>query len=79
MAPQPAERDGKLVAGAVFFAVFAMLAMVGAYVMWPDNLFGTALPDITSAMLLRAAISLSLAFAGLEFLGALLIIALSER
>jgi hypothetical protein len=79
MAPQPAERDNKLLAGAIFFAVFAILALIGAYAVWPGNFFGTPLSDMTSAMLLRAAVSLVLAIGGLEFLGALAVIALSDR
>ena len=79
MAPQPAERDGKLVEGTIFFAVCATLALFGAYLVWPADFFSTALSSMAPAMLLRAAISLALAIAGLEFLGALAIIALSDR
>jgi hypothetical protein len=79
MAPQPAERDGKLVEGTIFFAVCVLLALCGAYLVWPADFFSVALTDMTPAMLLRAAIALALAIAGIEFLGALAIIALSER
>jgi hypothetical protein len=82
MAPSPAERDSKLVAGMVFFSVCSILAFVGACLTWPSAFFAAAFStqaEMTSAMLLRAALSLALAIAGLEFLGALAIIALSDR
>jgi hypothetical protein len=47
--------------------------------MWPADFFSTALSEMTSGMLLRAAASLVLAFVGLEFLGALAIVTQSDR
>jgi hypothetical protein len=79
MAPQPAERDNKLVEGTVFFAVFALLTLIGACAVWPAGIFGIAPTDITPVMLLRAATSLVLALGCLEFIGALVIIALSDH
>ena len=76
------ERDSKLVEGTIFFAVFAILALCGAFFIWPADFFAavfSAQPDVTLAMLLRVTLSLVLAFSGLEFLGALAIIALSDR
>jgi len=76
------ERDSKLVEGSIFFAVFAILALGGAYFIWPADFFAavfSAHPTVTPAMLLRVALSLALAYSGLEFLGALVIIALSDR
>jgi len=82
MTPRPADRDGKLVEGTIFFAVCAILSLCGAYFVWPADFFAAAFspqPNMTPAMLLRAALSLALAFSGLEFLGALAIIALSDH
>ena len=73
------DQNGKLLEGVIIFAVLAVLTVAGAYVMWPADFFSTAFADMTPAMLLRATLSLALAIAGLEFLGALTIIALSER
>ena len=82
MEPSPAERDGKLVAGTIFFAVCAILSLGGAFILWPAGFFSTVLSaptDMPPDMLVRALLSLALAIASLEFLGALAIIALSER
>ncbi len=76
------ERDSKLAEGTIFFAVFAILALSGACLIWPADFFTAAFsahPDITPAMLLRVTLSLALAVSGLEFLGALAIIVLSDH
>jgi hypothetical protein len=66
------------VAGAFFFAAFALLFLGGAYVMWPSDFFSTPFPDMTFGMLLRAVASPVLAIISLEFLGALAIVTLSD-
>jgi hypothetical protein len=72
------ERDPKSVAGAFFFATFAILLLGGAYAMWPPDVFASPFSEMTMAAPLRAAASLALAIIGLEFLGALAIVALSD-
>ena len=73
------DRDGKQVAGAVFFGVCALALLSGAYVMWPPGFISTPFADFTFAMLLRAAASLVLLFIGIEFLFALAIVTQSDR
>jgi hypothetical protein len=72
------ERDPKSIAGALFFATCAILLFGGAYAIWPPGIFGIPLSEMTVAAPLRAAASLALAVTGLEFLGALAIVALSD-
>lgn len=72
------ERDPKSIAGALFFATCAILLLGGAYAMWPPDVFGSPLSEMTVSVPLRAAASLVLAIIGLEFLGALAIVALSD-
>lgn len=50
----------------------------GAYAMWPPGVFSSPFSEMTIAVPLRAAASLVLAIIGLEFLGALAIVALSD-
>jgi hypothetical protein len=73
------EQDAKSRAGAYFFAAVASLLLGGAFAMSPSNLFSTSLSDMTPGMLVRAAASLALTIVGLEFLGALAIVTLSDR
>ena len=73
------EHGEKLVAGAIFFGTCAVLLLIGAYVMWPADFFGTAFSEMTAAMLLRAAASLVLAIIGLEFLAALAIVTQADH
>lgn len=74
-----AERGEKRVAGAVFFCVFAVLLLGGAYAMWPAELFHTAFSGWTFAMLLRAVAAFVLAILGVEFLAALVVVTLTDR
>lgn len=74
-----AEADGKHTAGAIFFAVFAVLFLGGAYAMWPADFFSTQFSDMTSGTLLRAAAAPVLAILGLEFVGAFVIVTQAER
>ena len=62
-----------------FFAAISLLSLVGAYAMWPSHFFGTPFVHMTFVMLLRSAASTILAIVGLEFLGSLAIVALSDR
>jgi hypothetical protein len=72
------ERDPKSVAGAIFFATVAVLLLGGAYAMWPPGVLGNPFSEMTIAAALRAAASLALGIIGVEFLGALAIVALSD-
>jgi hypothetical protein len=72
------ERDPKSLAGALFFATFAILLFGGAYAIWPSGVFSNPFSEMTIAVLLRGVASLTLAIVGLEFLGALAIVALSD-
>ena len=56
-----------------------MALLIGAYVMWPPDVFSTPLADFNFAMLLRAAASIVLLGIGIEFLGALAIVTQSDR
>ncbi len=58
--------------------MFAVLFLAGAYALWPPAFFGNSLSEMTSDVLIRAAASLVLAIVGLEFLGALAIVVLSD-
>jgi hypothetical protein len=62
-------------AGPLFFAVFALLFFLGAYAMWPPDLFST---PMTFGLLLRAIASPALVILGLEFLFAFAIAAWSD-
>jgi hypothetical protein len=73
------DQSGKPLAGAIFFGVCALALLVGACVMWPPDVFSTALADFTFAMLLRAFASIVLLFIAIEFLGALAIVTQSDR
>jgi hypothetical protein len=64
--------------GAFFFAVFAILILGGAYTMWPAGFFSNSFADMSMGTVIRAAASLVLAMIGLEFLGALAIVVLSD-
>ena len=66
------------VAGPIFFAAFAILFFGGAYAIWPADFFSVPFAEMTSGSLLRAAASPVLAIVGLEFLGALAIVLLSD-
>jgi len=72
------DRDPKSTAGALFFAVFAILILGIAYAIWPPEFLGHSFADMTTGEWVRAAASLVLAFSGLEFLGALAIVLLSD-
>jgi hypothetical protein len=72
------ERVIKSVAGPLFFAVIAFLFFSGSYALWPADFFSTPFSGMTSGMLLRALTSPMLAIIGLEFLGALAIVTLSD-
>jgi hypothetical protein len=72
------ERGIKSLEGPLFFATFALLLLGGAYAMWPSDFFGTAFSAMTGGALLRAAASIVLAIIGIEFLGALAIVLLSD-
>ena len=65
-------------AGPLFFAVLALLLFGGAYALWPENVFSTPLSEMTIGVPLRIFSSLALAAIGLEFLGALAIVILSD-
>ena len=75
-------REGQIsrhkLAGALFFAVVSLLALVGAYVMWPMHFFSTPFSQMTLEFWLRSAASTVLAIIGLEFLGSFAIVALSD-
>jgi hypothetical protein len=58
--------------------VFAILIWGIAYAIWPPEFFHDSLDDLTTVTWFRAAASLVLAFAGLEFAGALAIVMLSD-
>ncbi len=73
------EQELQVLAGALFFAAFTLLSVGGAYVMWPSHVFSTQFSEINLGMLLRSAASLVLAIIGLEFLGSLAIVTLSDR
>jgi hypothetical protein len=68
-----------MLAGALFFAAFFFLFSGGAYAMWPSNFFSTPFAQMTFGMLLRSVASPVLAIIGLEFLGSLAIVTLSDR
>jgi hypothetical protein len=72
------ERGIKSVAGPLFFAAFAFLFFSGSYAMWPSDFFSTPFSEMTFGMLLRAVASPMLVIIGLEFLGALAIVTLSD-
>lgn len=72
------ERGIKSVAGPLFFAVFACLFFAGSYAMWPPDFFSTPFSEMTFGMLLRAIASPVMVIIGLEFLGALAIVMLSD-
>ena len=67
-------KGDKPLQGALFFGSFAIVFCGGAWLMWPPDIFSTALADMTFGMLLRAAAALVLATIGLEFLGGLFIV-----
>jgi hypothetical protein len=73
------DQGGKPLAGAIFFGACALALLIGAYVMWPPDVFSTPLADFNFAMLLRAAASIVLLGIGIEFLGALAIVTQSDR
>ena len=68
----------QMLAGALFFAAVSLLCLAGAYAMWPLHFFSTPFSQMTFEMWLRSAASTVLAFIGLEFLGSLAIVALSN-
>lgn len=72
------ERGIKAIEGPLIFAVIALLLLGGAYAMWPPDFFSTGFSAITGGALLRAAASTVLAIIGIEFLGALAIVLLSD-
>ena len=72
------ERGRRSVAGAFFFAVIAILFLGGAYAIWPPTFFGNSLSEMTIDVLIRAVASPVLAIVGLEFLGALAVVVLSD-
>ena len=74
-----ADQGNKPVEGAFFFAVVALAILGGAYAMWPPDFFSTPFADMTPAMLLRAAATAVLAFIGMEFLGAFVIVTQMDR
>jgi hypothetical protein len=59
--------------------VLTFLTFSGAYAMWPADFFGSLSSGLTIDLLLRAAASLVLAAIGFEFLGALVISAVSDN
>ena len=65
-------------AGPLFFAVLAFLLFSSAYAMWPENFFSIPFSEMTIGVPLRVVASLILAAIGLEFLGALVIVILSD-
>jgi len=73
------DRDGRPLAGAIFFGVCALALLSGAYAMWPPDFFSTPLAQFSFAMLLRAVASIILLGIGIEFLGALAIVTQSDR
>jgi hypothetical protein len=64
--------------GPIFFAVTALLLLGGSYAMWPGEIAGTPFPDMTIDVPLRAAASLLLAVIGLEFVGAFVIVMMTD-
>lgn len=50
-----AEQDIKPVPGTVFFAVFAVVFLCGAYAVWAPDFFGTACSAMTPGMIIRYA------------------------
>jgi hypothetical protein len=73
-----AGRDIMSIAGPIFFAAFAILFFGGAYAIWPSDFFSIPFAETTGGTLLRAAASPVLAIVGLEFLGALAVVLLSD-
>jgi len=73
------DQGGRPLAGAIFFGGCALALLIGAYVMWPPDVFSTPLADYSFAMLLRCAASIVLLGIGIEFLGALAIVTQSDR
>jgi hypothetical protein len=72
-------RDGKPLAGALFFGTFAIVFLGIAYAMWPADFFSTPFPEMTAGMLLRAVATLGLAALGIQFLCSLVIVTQSDR
>ena len=73
------DQGGKPLAGAIFFGICALALLVGAYAIWPPDVFSTPLAEFSFAMLLRAVASIVLLGIGIEFLGALAIVTQSDR
>jgi len=73
------DQGGRPLAGAIFFGACALALLIGAYVMWPPEVFSTPFADYSFAMLLRCAASIVLLGIGIEFLGALAIVTQSDR
>ena len=74
-----ADHGSKPLQGAFIFAVVALVLLGIAYAMWPPGFFSTSFADMSPAMLLRAAASAVLAIIGIEFLGALAIVTITEH
>ena len=72
-------RDGKPLAGALFFGTFAIVFLGISYAMWPADFFSTPFAEMTPGMLLRAFATFVLAALGLQFLCSLVIVTLSDR
>jgi hypothetical protein len=64
--------------GPAFFAATALLLLGISYAMWPGEFVGTPFPDMTIDVPLRAAASLLLAVIGLEFVGAFVIVMMTD-
>jgi hypothetical protein len=74
-----ADQGSKPLQGAFIFAVVALVLLGIAYAMWPPGFFSTPFADMSPAMLVRAAASAVLAIIGIEFLGALAIVTITEH
>ncbi len=74
-----ADQGSKPLQGAIIFAVIALAVLGIAYAMWPPDFFSTPFAEMSPAMLLRAVASATLAFIGIEFLGALAIVTIEDH
>jgi len=68
----------RLPAGPLYFAVFALLALAGAFILWPAGAFGMAPAQMSFVLWLRIAFSALLALIGLEFVLSFVILLLTD-
>jgi hypothetical protein len=72
------DQGRKPLQGAMIFAIIALALLGGAYAIWPPGFFGTPFAEMPAAMLLRTSASAALAMIGIEFLGALAIVSITD-